>query len=205
MTEKRSGSTRKRFGLFIVIVGPDGVGKTTLARELLFRYQGPTGYFHFRPPVRGPMRSMPPEWPKPPPSKGLKKGSIALGWLRLARNFVWFWVSYVVTVLPALRQGTLVVGDRWAYGYLAQPYALKYFGPNWLAALALGAMPQPDVVLNLTARPDLIHSRKQELTMEEIESELSTWAGLPARRMLTLDTSSPPDVVAAAAAERIGI
>ena len=41
-----SGSER---GTFVVIVGPDGVGKTTLARTILDRSQNGGFYFHFIP------------------------------------------------------------------------------------------------------------------------------------------------------------
>jgi thymidylate kinase len=190
-------SRRTPAGRFVVIVGPDGVGKTTIARQVLTAHRGPTAYFHFRPPVQRPMDPLPPEWSAPPPSKGSKDGSVILGWVRLARNFAWFWIAYLTRVLPATHRGALVIGDRWAYGYFAQPYALKYYGPPWLARVALRTMPQPDVVVNLTAPSHVIHDRKPELAPEEIKSELSVWLHTPARNLRTIDASAATDVVAA--------
>jgi thymidylate kinase len=143
------------------------------------------------------MNALPPERSIPPPSKGSKEGSLVLGWIRLARNFAWFWLAYLVRVLPATNAGTLVIGDRWAYGYLAQPYALKYYGPPWLAQLAIRAMPQPDIVVNLAAAPAVIHDRKPELEPDEIESELRAWVRVPARHVWTIDASEAPETVAA--------
>ena len=80
-------------GAFVVIVGPDGVGKTTVARTLIERFNGPTGYFHFRPPLRGPLPSAPPNRSGPSPGKGEPGGSALLGWLRLARNVARFWAG----------------------------------------------------------------------------------------------------------------
>lgn len=206
MISARAGQPRTGdSGRFVVIVGPDGVGKTTLARNLLARYDGPTAYFHFRPPVRGPVRSMPRTHPRPAPSKGKKRGSVVLGWLRLGRNFVWFWLAYLATVLPTVRRGALVVGDRWAYGYVAQPYALKYYGPEWLARLAVRALPEPDVVLSLVADPVVIHARKQELEIGEIETEIELWGELSASHVVVLDASPAPETIAETAARIIGI
>ena len=44
-----------------------------------------------------------------------------------------FWVSYLATVRPSVKHGALVVADRWAYVYIAQPFAARYYGPNALA------------------------------------------------------------------------
>jgi thymidylate kinase len=173
-------------GAFVVIVGPDGVGKSGLARALLDMAPVETGYFHFRPPIRGRLRqSIPTEIQ--PATKNRTKPLLLLGWLRLAVAFVRFWAGYLVCIRPALGHGGLIIGDRWAYGYLVQPLALRYGGPPWLASLMIRSLPSPDLVVNLTAPPREIHRRKQELSLEEIAAELQAWARIPAARMVRLD------------------
>ena len=144
-----------------------------------------------------PLAAGPPTDPAPPPPKFRGRGSRALGWLRLGRSVARWWVTYLGRVAPAVRRGTLVVGDRWLYGYLVQPGALKFYGPPALARAALRLLPSPDLVVNLSAPPALIHARKQELAPEHIEAELRGWAGLPAARLRTFDAAAAPDVVAA--------
>ncbi len=163
-------------GAFVVLVGPDGVGKTTVARELMRACTGPTAYFHFRPLVRSPLAQAPPVWSPAPSDKGGPQGWRPLGWVRLARSFVLFWAGYLCRVRPALRRGVLVVGDRWAFGYVMQPGSVKFYGPPWLARLALRTLPQPDLVANLTAPVALVHARKQELTFDEIGAEMDAWS-----------------------------
>ena len=52
---------RRGRGYLVAIVGPDGVGKTTLARGLLNAWDGPSRYVHFRPPLLGPLAESPTE------------------------------------------------------------------------------------------------------------------------------------------------
>lgn len=180
----------------MVIVGPDGVGKTSVARALIRRHGGPSAYFHFRPRIGHPPPPAPPDDGGPPPPKNEIAGSRTLGWARLARSLVLFWVGYLTQVRPAVRRGTLAVADRWAYGYLVQPRALKFEGSPRLASIALRAFPRPDLVVNLAAPPETIRRRKQELSLEQIRFELDRWPELPAPRLRTFDASRPPDAIA---------
>ena len=194
----------RRPGRFVVIVGPDGVGKTTVARALIAAADGPTGYFHFRPIVFRPMLAAPPDHMDPAVDKGSPDGSRLLGWVRIFRNLIRFWVGYLARVRPAVSAGHLVVGDRWGFGYLVQPAALKFYGPDWLARLALRLLPQPDLVANLTAPVEVVRGRKQELTETEITAELSAWSALPVHRLRSFDTQGPPREVAARILAELG-
>jgi len=47
-----------------------------------------------------------------------------------------------------------VVADRWIYGYVVQPAALRFYGPSWLALAALRVLPRPNLVVSsLALRP----------------------------------------------------
>ena len=157
-------------GRFVVLVGPDGVGKTSVARALLDHYRGPAAYFHFLPPFDG-------QWPTPGPTsvplpKPREGGSVMLGSIRLLRNAVRCWIRYLKSVRPALKRSFLIVGDRWMYGYLVQPDAMKFHGPDLLLRAVMRLLPRPHLIVNLTAPPHVIRARKQELTLSQIEHEL---------------------------------
>lgn len=185
------GPDARRSGYFIVLVGPDGVGKTEVARALLRRRGG--RYFHFRPPIRvSGLLETPPSDAQP---KTNHTGRFPLGALRLLRNFVLFWSGYLASVVPTIRDGVDVIGDRWAYGYLVQPDALRFSGPHWLAELAIRALPQPDVVVNLTATAETVVGRKPELTLDQIDRELEAWSTLPVKRLVSVDAEPPVDIV----------
>lgn len=183
---------------FVVLVGPDGAGKTTAAAALVAAFDGPTRYFHFLPSRSDDVRPEPgaPAPPKPIGGRKRSVGRVLAGWLRLARNVARFWHAYLTVIRPAVRAGTLVVGDRWGFGYAVQPEPLRYFGPTWLARLGVRAMPRPDLVANLVAPVDVIAARKAELSPRQITAELDGWRSLPVRRLVDLDALAPPEKIA---------
>lgn len=186
---------RSRRGRFVAIVGPDGVGKTTLAAKLLDLAPEPTGYVHFRPNMLRPLRTRPNGLTVMGPDKHPPENPL-LGWLRLVASIPRFWFGYLARIRPVLQRGGTVVADRWAYGYIAQPQALRFFGPPRLARIAVRLIPRPDLVINLCAPPSLIASRKGELSEQEIAVELGLWRSLPVASMCTLDAALPPEDLA---------
>lgn len=181
----------------MVLVGPDGVGKTTLAMALLGLWPAERRYFHFRPPVFRSMLQSPPRDSELVVPKRDRHGSRVLGWLRILNNLVRFSAGYVLSIQPALRRGALVVGDRWVYGYLVTPHQLQYYGPQWLARRVVSILPQPDLVVCLTAPPGVVVARKPELTTAEIESEDRLWRSLPVKRQAVICALDAPENLAA--------
>lgn len=189
----RAASSR---GSFVVIVGPDGVGKTTVAHALLSQHDGPTGYVYFRPPLDGELPPLPSLDRKPRGDKSPVRQPPVLGWLRLLKNLMWFWAGYRRVVRPLVRAGGMVVGDRWGYGYVVQPGPLRFYGPPWLGRLAVRLLPRPDLVVNLAAPADVIVARKDELTEAQAAEELEVCRQLPLPMLETFDATASAEEVA---------
>ncbi|HSJ28846.1 MAG TPA: hypothetical protein VLB67_11590 [Acidimicrobiia bacterium] len=175
--------------MFVTIVGPDGVGKTSLADRVVSAGRGRALYFHFCPTRAQPLRPFVHLGDEPVPPMPPAEGSRALGALRLGRSFLRFWWAYLVHIRPAKADGNLVVADRWGYGYQASPRAVRFYGPSWLARLAVALIPKPDIIFNLTGTPEMIHARKADLEPHVIAQELRGWGSLDPARRVDVDAS----------------
>lgn len=202
--------TFRRYGRWVVFVGPDGVGKTTVAGFLsaetkdLFRG---ARYHHWIPPWQKPLPSTVPASAPKAPLREQPSGTSAtiLSAVRLARNVFRAHLAYWFRILPHLLRQRLVIGDRYLFNYHLDPASVRYYGPPSWVRWALRLVPKPDIVLCLYADPEEIHRRKPELTLEEIRqvifraTELST-LGFHSVQVLAEAT---PSVVARAAAEYV--
>lgn len=196
--------------MFVALVGPDGAGKTTVARQLavLAEERGLAfRYVHWIPRWTAPQVDVAQPTGPPPPKRRaparLTPSTKVLSVLRLLRNLVRFWTGYLLGmrrfVGPGRNRGSLVVADRWIYNYVGQPSSVAYHGPPGLARLAARLAPRPDVIAVLDAPAEVVVARKGELTVEEATSERLRWAELGAvLPTVVVDAVAAPDVVARA-------
>jgi hypothetical protein len=199
-----AGSCRK--GRFIVLVGLDGAGKTTFARNLCSCLAGGESggivrYFHWIPSLR--RRSFP--WPsfEETPRKSPAHGPLhaALSMVRLIKNLIHSRLVYHLGIRRWVRRGESVIVDRFIFNYWLDPISLRYNGPVWLLALAARIMPKPDLVFSLEADADTLLSRKQELTRDEIVRQTKLLETLPLHgiRKVVFNAGLDPQAIVAEA------
>jgi thymidylate kinase len=206
--ERQPGAAQKgRRGLSVVLVGLDGSGKTTLARNLArltatdARFDG-MRYYHWRPKIFNALEFPLPDFSETPRKPPLPKTPLnsALSALRLVKNVLVANLAAFVRVRPLLRRNCLVLTDRYFFNYRLDPASVKYAGPPWLLQALLPLFPRPDLVVTLEADAATLLARKRELSPEEIARQIALVRDLDLHgaRRLSVDASQPADAVARA-------
>jgi len=159
-------------GLFVVILGPDGVGKSTLVGRLSQAF-GPCfrrhRIFHWRPMVIAPQKET--GAVVSDPHRVLPRGTLR-SIAALLGFFLDYWVGYCLALRPFLARSGLVMFDRYFHDLLIDPLRYRYGGPMWLARLLGRFVPPPDLMfLILDAEDEVIFARKREVPPEELRRQ----------------------------------
>ena len=119
--------------------------------------------------------------------RGVVSSVLKLGWLWL--NWWLGWLRF----LRARSVDGVVLFDRYHADLLVDPRRYRYGGPMWLARLASRLMPQPDVVIFLDAEPEVLLSRKQEVSAEALAAARAKYLELCKShpRFKVVDASQP--------------
>lgn len=189
----------KRRGVLIVLLGPDGCGKSTLLRALRERlraaalttdtvYLGPWGqsqlplqkilsYLHLSP-YRAEDKAF---YSGKALTRAIPRGvnlwrQNLKAWIYYFAVAIELWFRYFKLVLPKLRQGRIVLADRYIYdllaGYKSRPMDYHWNIRRWLCRI----YPRPHLALLLDAPPEVIHRRKPQLTVAQLAAVRTAYA-----------------------------
>ena len=203
-TQRMIFRLRHPTGLHVVILGPDGSGKSTVATHLapcvapMFRHVREYHLFPSTPKNRG--GSTPVTDPH---------GSPARGWgSSIAKIVVWqgrYLLGWLTTLYPAKVRSTLLLFDRYYHDLLIDPRRYRFRGPMRLARWVGRMVPAPDLWLVLDAPPQILQRRKQEVPPAETARQSEAYRQLAARlrNAHIIDATQPLERVVAAAADAI--
>jgi len=181
----RVGGWLRPSGHLVILVGPDGSGKTTCADLICRRFAGT------RIPVSGvylgaqapllPTRRLSQQIrkrlaggaTKVKPVKDVTRRQRLSGLVHILADK---WLRYLVHVRPRLARGEVVVLDRYFYDLLTFPHPLVQ--RPWVEALVMRLIPEPALAFCLAADPAVITARKNELTVAETERQIACYRGL---------------------------
>lgn len=167
-------------GIFMVFIGPDGSGKTTIAKAILedeeirklFQLKN---YFHGRFSYLPELKAIVSFF-----NKNIKKDSNSVnfspdefGILRAIIYPVYYSLDYLIghfLIRKIKAYYSIVIFDRYFYDYFIQKKYAKC--PRWLLSLIAKIIPKPDLVIYLKNDPEIIYTRKEDLPMKEIKRQI---------------------------------
>ncbi len=196
---------RERRGLWVVLLGPDGAGKSSVIAGLASsRWTGFAGCatYHLRPALwrkqKAPVANCDPHGQPP---RGTLVSVFKLLYL-LAAN----WLAYAAKVRPQLDDGKLVLFDRYFSDCLFD--RRRYRLPQScqpVTTLAARLLPRPDLYIVLDAPASLLQERKQEVTLAESVRQRERYSAMASAvaNAVVVDGARPLGEVVAEVLDRI--
>ncbi|MGE5611349.1 MAG: hypothetical protein ACM359_19020 [Bacillota bacterium] len=178
-------------GVSVVLLGPDGAGKSSVARGVrqdLMPVFFETVCRSFPPAIlhRGSGTDTTPHAARP------------RSWLSSVVRAVLYWyvyhtLGYCFTTRKDLARCSLVLHDRHLVDSMVDPRRYRYSGPPLLLRLICRLIPQPDLVIVLDAPAEVMQARKQEVDFEETARQRDAYWQLASQMSngRTVDASQP--------------
>jgi hypothetical protein len=198
-----SKEPREARGAVLSVVGPDGVGKSTLIDALVAGELKDYRIMRIRNVGMLPRRTVPGA-PVTEPHKD-PVYSTPLSLAKLAYVFVDYLAGWFLRLRPFVRRGGWVVLERGWWDMAVDPTRYRLKIPVRLMFGLGRLLPKPDVLLVLEASAATVRERKQELSLEELDRQMRTWRDhLPnEQKRAFLDAALPASEVQAAARRSI--
>ncbi|NRB37445.1 MAG: hypothetical protein HRU20_03125 [Pseudomonadales bacterium] len=183
----------KPTGLTISFLGPDGSGKSTII-DALEKAQLPfrrVDYFHLKP-IKTVSQSsdevVVSEPHKYPPYSAVKS------YLKLLFFVGQYNKGWVKNISALKIRSSLVIFDRYFDDLLVDTRRYRYGGRLKVARRVKSIIPRPEVYFILTAAPDVIYGRKQEVPYEELERQVEAYDSIAdGKRYVKVDVDRSVD------------
>lgn len=186
-------------GLTVVLLGPDGCGKSTVASKVFhaLRYSFSPGKglkVHWKPIVFFRRRRRPTNdlHGRPPRGAVLSLGFLLCHWLE-------FLLGEWLQLRGVRFKNGLVMIDRYFYDLLIDPRRYRLKVPAWAVRLGCALLPKPDLVFLLDAPAEVLQARKREVPLEETAHQRRAFLALvqPMPQGRVIDASQTADEVVA--------
>jgi thymidylate kinase len=170
-----------RVGIVVVVLGPDGVGKSTLielvSSDITRLLHTATDHRFARPGLLPSIAKLFGRSKKEtdyvinphahPPSGTL--GSIA----RLAYYTIDYVLGFWIAIYPKIIKAPHVIFfDRYFYDYFFDSKRFRVRLPEWVVSVFEWAVPSPDLIVMLTVQPEIAFKRKNELSVDELSLQM---------------------------------
>ena len=176
-------------GLFVVLAGPDGSGKSTIINKvaaLLDKVYPSISIEHLHPKLLPRLQDIKKkiisqkvegfknsEWEMRNQKKSFLKSLITVTYYTL--NYI---LGYFLIIFPKLVKGELVLYDRYCYDFLIDPKSKGIMLPEFIVKIFLFFIPKPNKGIFLYVDPSKLINRKNEIPIEEVEVQIKRFRAL---------------------------
>lgn len=175
-----------RVGVSICFLSPDGGGKSTTIRGVIELLDGSfhgVRLHYWRPGWLKPMGRLKfwnpsKEFDENPNPHGHGKQNVFKSLVRFLYYYSDYLIGYYILVFPELVRKNLVCFDRYYYDYFVDLHRYRFTLPQWLPKALSFLVPKPDIIIVLSAPPEVMHARKRELSIEELMRQHISYAAL---------------------------
>lgn len=179
--------------MFIVLIGPDGSGKTRLAKSLFSNFSNAI-YFHYLPFKKNINNFESKTVEKKDKSKNKLKVFFSIPKLVLKLIFVNTICKF--KFYKWNKEKKLIIGDRFLYNYYLDPQSIEYYSSEKVAKYFIEkVLLKPDIIFYLKTTSNIILSRKNELTKEQIEYYNNNALNLDFKNLTFVDADNEFEIV----------
>jgi len=169
-----------RKGICIVFLGTDGSGKSTIIDNVqeVLKQSYPreyVSYFHWRPKLilNRKRKQNGCTVTNPHEKKPYNKLISIIKFLTFNIDYI---LGYWLLVYPKLAKNSLVIFDRYYYDYFIDMYRYRIDLNINIIKFFNRLIPNPDITFLLTGDSKVIYERKKEISIEEIDNQISSIA-----------------------------
>ena len=182
--------SRAERGLSVVVLGPDGSGKSSVVDALASRLAPVFAGVERRsfPPA---LRQRPDAATRSDPQAAPPRSPMSSAVRAVAYWWAHAWAAHVGVLTPKLLNNRLILHDRHLMDTTVDPRRYRYGGSLALLWAVVKASPRPDLVILLDAPAGVVQARKGELTLAETRRQLDAYrklvGGLACGRLVDAD------------------
>lgn len=187
-------------GLLIILLGPDGSGKSTLAHRLIEDlgsrlFVGPGSYFHWKATKFLKSQNSQQNICPNPHEAGPRNPFVSMVF------FLYHWLEFAIGSLmrlrPLLYSNRMIIFDRYYHDFEVDQKRYRLNIPQTVINFGKYFLRQPDLIFGLTASPDILQSRKNEVSWEETIRQGDAYVKLVTthKNGYVIDASESPDEI----------
>lgn len=188
-------------GLVVVLCGPDGCGKSTVAPKVVEALRGTFSpskgaQIHWKPRIfsRARETSVPETNPHGKPARNpvASLAYFTFHWLEFFLGWRW-------RVFPLIFRGGLVLVDRYYFDFFIDQKRYRLRVPRFLVRAGYALLPKPDLAFLLDAPPEVLQQRKQEVSADESARQRAAFLELMKhlKNGAVIDATQSPEAVTA--------